>query len=164
MKGRFFFFTAMIVCALAGGCASRVERLPSNWEYEQPPMFGGPDSAQISAEVRKLLNYKGPVQTWSMNSEASDEDLAGIVDGLKGVRSRGEPAVCISRDMRFIANTMERALDAFPKVDLSGVRLVLTAPSPPSKHFQAMLRKRQIHFSYMDPAASGPYQHDSSAP
>ena len=163
MKRFSFALLVIAVSTLTYGCAHsiKVEKVPSGSEYDQTPLFDQFDSAQIMADARKLLAYNGPVELMSMNVEAEDDELLGIVGGFKEDIAHGAPAVCFSRDSRFIANAVERALERFKDVDLSGLKFVVASPKEPSKKFQAVLSDRHIQFYYLKITPGGPYRSGS---
>jgi hypothetical protein len=164
MIKRFSFLLVVVaVSALINGCAHsiKVERVPKGAEYEGSPMFDQFDTKEVSANARKILGYTGPLEVVTVNSEVEDEDLLAIVGALKQDLFHGQPAVCLSRDARFIANAIERGLKKYPEADLTGLRFVVAAPKDASKKFQEALSKRHIEYHYLNVMPAGPYGHDS---
>jgi hypothetical protein len=159
MTRHYFFLAIAISSLLVAGCAhlDSADKLPKNSEYVPAPMFDEFDSAKVTADAKKLLGTKDPVSLLVVNSEADDKDLGKIVTGIADVHSRGEPLVCAGRDSRYVTDALGRALLKYPKVDLSGMTIVVAAPNEPSKDFPEILTNRKIQYHYMHVTPNAPY-------
>ena len=126
------------------------DSLPQGWSRSEPPIVVGFYPGATISAARKLMGLKkGAVALVPMNSSASEEDLVEIIEGLKDVRSRNEPVVCLSKDANLVSDAVGRALSKYNDVNLVGQRIVVAAPNRPPVEFLKLLHRRKLKYFYI---------------
>ena len=148
---KLFLMTLLLIATNAVAAPPQgSEPLPPGWQYADAPKIKGFDPDLLTESASKLLGgKKEAISLMPMNSRAPEGALAEIMEGLTEFHSRNEPVLLVSRDVKFIADALRRALIKFKGADLMGLRVVIAAPERPAMDFLELLHARKIEYFYM---------------
>ncbi len=150
MKKSYFVVLILLAAYATAASAEEIDPAREGRVRGNPPEIAGFDPEAVTTAARKLLGIKkGGVSLMPMNRRAREEDLAEIIDGLKDLHRDKVPAIVLSRDVAFVADAVGRTVEKYKGVNLDGVRMVVAAPTQPSKEFVELLHSRKIEYFYL---------------